>query len=131
MLEEKGWLDIAVNRAYYYIYQTFLFYKESKNLNKDFRRFRKQQYEIFRKSNFIDPPGSNEVTFFFISKWLRTLLGQDDFREFNNNFYNLKDARIQADYNLDHKYSKEKYEEVRRIFIKMVEDLKKIKMIGE
>ena len=41
MLEEKGWFDIAVNRAYYYIYQTFLHYKETKNLNKGFMRFKK------------------------------------------------------------------------------------------
>ena len=130
MLEEKGWFDIAVNRAYYYVYQTFLLYKETKSLNKDFKRFRKQQYETFRKSNFIDLPGSHEITFFFISKWLKTLLGLDSFREFTNNFYSLKEARIQADYNLDYKYSKEKYEEIRKIFIEMVKDLKKIKMIA-
>ena len=101
VLEERGWFDIAANRAYYYIYQTFLHYKETKNLNKDFMRFKKQQYEIFQKSNFINLPGSHEIMFFFISKWLKSLLGRESFREFNNNFYNLKETGIQADYNLE------------------------------
>ena len=101
MLEERGWFDIAANRAYYYICQTFLHYKETKNLNKDFMRFKKQQYEIFQKSNFINLPGSHEIMFFFISKWLKSLLGRESFREFNNNFYNLKETGIQADYNLE------------------------------
>lgn len=61
VLEERGWFDIAANRAYYYIYQTFLHYKETKNLEWEFLKFKKSQYKVFGRSKLEHLLGSHEI----------------------------------------------------------------------
>ena len=123
ILEEKGWFDIAVNRAYYYIYQTFLMYKESKELNREFEKFKKDQYKMFRKSGMGNPTGSHEIMFLFISRELKSQLGNIErgrFIDFNINFSSLKNARTQADYHKSYKHDLMKYNSVKKIFKEMI-----------
>ena len=66
-----------------------------------------------------------------MSKRMGSLLGNNGFLEFNDNFSILKKAGIQADYNLNYKYNREEYKKIKKSFEKMVEDLKKIRMVSK
>lgn len=128
-LEKKQWYNIAINRLYYVIFQSFIHYIKENNLDSEFDKFQNDQKEKAKQED-EKVLGSHEMTFTFLLDKLKELNPNIEADQIINKYYRLKQHRNKADYIPGIYYDVRAYKYERDNFDNLVEELKNINVIN-